>query len=53
MGIINDIRNIIEESRQNAVRSVDFCRVQMYGKLAEESLRRSKEENDGLSMVKA
>lgn len=25
-----DIRHIIDSSRQNAVRSVDFCRVQMY-----------------------
>lgn len=27
---VTDIRGIIEQSRQNAVRSVDFCRVQMY-----------------------
>ena len=27
---LNDIRNIINSARQNAVRSVDFCRVQMY-----------------------
>ena len=27
---LNDIRGIINSARQNAVRSVDFCRVQMY-----------------------
>ena len=27
---LNDIREIIDAARQNAVRSVDFCRVQMY-----------------------
>lgn len=27
---VTDIRGIIEQSRRNAVRSVDFCRVQMY-----------------------
>lgn len=30
MGIIDDIRVIIQSSRANAIRSVDFCRVQMY-----------------------
>lgn len=30
MGIIDDIRAIIQSSRANAIRSVDFCRVQMY-----------------------
>lgn len=29
-GFVAEIRQIIDESRQNAVRSVDFCRVQMY-----------------------
>ena len=28
--LLNDIRGIINSARQNAVRSVDFCRVQMY-----------------------
>ena len=27
---LNDIRGIINSAQQNAVRSVDFCRVQMY-----------------------
>ena len=27
---LNDIRSIINSARQNAIRSVDFCRVQMY-----------------------
>lgn len=31
----SDARQIIENARTNAVRSVDFCRVQMYWKLGE------------------
>lgn len=31
--ILDDARKIIEISRSNAVRSVDFCRVQMYWNL--------------------
>ena len=31
--LYQDIRQIIETSRSNAVRSVDFCRVQMYWQL--------------------
>jgi len=27
---VGEIRQIIDSARQNAVRSVDFCRVQMY-----------------------
>lgn len=30
MRIVDDIRSIIDKSRTNAIRSVDFCRVQMY-----------------------
>lgn len=33
--ITDDIRNIINESRSNAVRSVDFCRVQMYWRIGQ------------------
>ena len=29
-GFVNDIKTIINTARTNAVRSVDFCRVQMY-----------------------
>ena len=28
--LLNDVKQIIDTSRLNAVRSVDFCRVQMY-----------------------
>jgi len=28
--IVNDVRNIIDNAKTNAVRSVDYCRVQMY-----------------------
>lgn len=31
--LYNDVRKIIEDARANAVRSVDFCRVQMYWNL--------------------
>lgn len=41
--ITDDIRNIINESRSNAVRSVDFCRVQMYWRIG----RRIVEEEQG------
>ena len=30
LGFVNDIKSIINTARGNAVRSVDFCRVQMY-----------------------
>ena len=33
--LYSDIRQIIETSRNNAVRSVDFCRVQMYWHLGQ------------------
>ena len=33
--LYNDVRQIIETSRKNAVRSVDFCRVQMYWHLGQ------------------
>ncbi len=33
--LYSDIRQIIESSRNNAVRSVDFCRVQMYWHLGQ------------------
>ena len=29
-GFVNEIKKIIDEARAKAVRSVDFCRVQMY-----------------------
>ncbi len=42
--LYSDIRKIIETSRSNAVRSVDFCRVQMYWHLGQ---RIFKEEQQG------
>jgi len=32
---LRDIKNIIDQSRENAIRSVDFCRVQMYWRLGQ------------------
>lgn len=43
MTFINEIRSIIESARSNAVRSVDFCRVQMYWQIG----RRIVEEEQG------
>lgn len=40
---VKEIRNIIDSSRVNAVRSVDFCRVQMYWRIG----RRIVEEEQG------
>ena len=41
--IVKEIREIIDSSRANAVRSVDFCRVQMYWQIG----RRIVEEEQG------
>lgn len=46
MAIIEDIKHIIQQSRQNAVRSVDFCRVQMYWQIGR---RIVEEEQEGAS----
>lgn len=43
MKFIEEIRRIIEDARSNAVRSVDFCRVQMYWQIG----RRIVEEEQG------
>ena len=45
---LDDIKGIIDNARQNAVRSVDFCRVQMYWNIGR---RIFEEEQNG--MVKA
>ena len=34
-GFVNDIKQIINTARTNAVRSVDFCRVQMYWEIGQ------------------
>ncbi len=33
--LIQDVRHIIDESRSNAIRSIDFCRVQMYWRIGQ------------------
>ena len=43
MKLIDDVKNIIEQSRSSAIRSVDFCRVQMYWQIG----RRIVEEEQG------
>lgn len=46
MLFIDQIRSIIDEARANAVRSVDFCRVQMYWQIGRRIIE---EEQDGKS----
>ena len=48
-GLYNEVREIITSARQNAVRSVDFCRVQMYwniGRRIQEEEQKGKERAD-------
>ena len=53
--ITDDIRHIINDSRANAVRSVDFCRVQMYWRIGqrivEEEQGGSNRAQYGLSLI--
>lgn len=53
---IEDARRIIETAKNNAVRSVDFCRVQMYwqlGKRIVEEEQKGKEKADyGTYLIK-
>ena len=54
--ILDDARKIIETSRSNAVRSVDFCRVQMYWNLGrrifEEEQQKKERADYGSYLVK-
>ena len=48
-GLYQEVREIIASARQNAVRSVDFCRVQMYwqiGRRIQEEEQKGKERAD-------
>ena len=55
--LVQDAKQIIETARKNAVRSVDFCRVQMYWKLGkrifEEELHGKKRADYGAYIVKS
>ena len=55
--LIQDAKQIIETARENAVRSVDFCRVQMYWKLGkrifEEEQHGKKRADYGAYIVKS
>ena len=55
--LIQDAKQIIESARENAVRSVDFCRVQMYWKLGkrifEEEQHGKKRADYGAYIVKS
>ena len=47
--LYSEVREIIASARQNAVRSVDFCRVQMYwqiGRRIQEEEQKGKERAD-------
>ena len=54
--LIEDARKIIEKSRSNAVRSVDFCRVQMYWNLGKRILEEEQQGKDradyGIYLIK-
>ncbi|MDE6264491.1 MAG: hypothetical protein K2M11_05020, partial [Paramuribaculum sp.] len=45
MKLIDDIRSIIKDARSTAVRSVDFCRVQMYWKIGHRIVEEEKKGN--------
>ncbi len=55
--LVQDAKQIIETARENAVRSVDFCRVQMYWKLGkrifEEEQHGKKRADYGAYIVKS
>ena len=44
--LIDDARKIIEAARANAVRSVDYCRVQMYWNLGRRIFEEEQQGND-------
>lgn len=43
---IDDVKVIIDNARQNAVRSVDFCRVQMYWNIGKRIFEEEQEGKD-------
>ena len=43
---IDDVKNIIDSARQNAVRSVDFCRVRMYWDIGKRIFEEEQEGKD-------
>ena len=43
---IDDVKSIIDSARQNAVRSVDFCRVRMYWDIGKRIFEEEQEEKD-------
>ena len=44
--LYNEVREIIASARQNAVRSVDFCRVQMYWNIGKRILETEQDGKD-------
>ena len=48
--LYSDVRQIIETSRNNAVRSVDFCRVQMYWHLGQRIFEEEQQGKNVLTM---
>lgn len=45
-GFVNDIKRIINAARTNAVRSVDFCRVQMYWAIGQRIVEKEQQGNE-------
>lgn len=48
---LGEIKEIIDASRRNAVRSVDFCRVQMYWHLGKLSSKKNSRERTEPTMA--
>lgn len=50
-GFVNDIKSIINTARTNAVRSVDFCRVQMYWAIGQRIVEKEQKERNAWNMA--
>ena len=49
-GFVNDIKTIINTVRTNAVRSVDFCRVQMYWAIGQHIVEKEQQGKEKLRL---
>ena len=49
-GFVNDIKTIINTVRTNAVRSVDFCRVQMYRAIGQRIVEKEQQGKEKLRL---
>lgn len=51
-GFVGEIKQIIDNARANAVRSVDFCRVQMYWSIGKRISRKSSRARNAPTMAR-